>query len=87
MKYLLDTCLLAELVKSAPEPAVLPFGQQAAHVWALMVIQAAAQGKPMAAFDSIIAATALMHGLSLVTRNIRDFNQAGVNVINPWPEA
>jgi predicted nucleic acid-binding protein len=44
-----------------------------------------AKGKPMAAFDSIIAATALEHGLALVTRNVRDFAQAPVVLINPWP--
>lgn len=34
--------------------------------------------------DALIAATALVHGLAVVTRNIRDFDGAGVVVINPW---
>ena len=36
--------------------------------------------------DALIAATALVHGLTVVTRNISDFKASGVNVINPWEE-
>ena len=38
----------------------------------------------MAAFDSLIAATALEHGLAVVTRNMRGFAHAPVVLINPW---
>jgi predicted nucleic acid-binding protein len=34
--------------------------------------------------DTLIAATAYVHGMSVVTRNVSDFKDAGVNVINPW---
>ncbi len=39
---------------------------------------------PMPIPDSFIAATALVHGLTLVTRNISDFDHAGVPMLNPW---
>jgi predicted nucleic acid-binding protein len=39
---------------------------------------------PMADRDSFIAATALVHGLTLVTRNTRDFERAGIKLFNPW---
>ena len=42
----------------------------------------AAAGRP--AIDSLLAATAAHHGLSLVTRNARDFEGLGIEVINPW---
>ena len=41
-------------------------------------------GRPMPAIDSLLAATAIHHGLKLVTRNACDFEFAGLEVINPW---
>ncbi|PVZ82187.1 VapC toxin family PIN domain ribonuclease [Serratia sp. S1B] len=34
--------------------------------------------------DALIAATALVHGMAVVTRNVVDFEQTGVEIINPW---
>lgn len=34
--------------------------------------------------DALIAATALVHGLTVATRNVADFEQTGVSVVNPW---
>jgi predicted nucleic acid-binding protein len=34
--------------------------------------------------DSLIAATAIVHGLTVVTRNVADFADTGVAVVNPW---
>ena len=34
--------------------------------------------------DAFIAATALVHGMTIVTRNVRDFEGTGVKLINPW---
>ena len=41
-------------------------------------------GRPLPTTDSLIAATALVHGLSVVTRNSQDMVGSGVEVINPW---
>jgi predicted nucleic acid-binding protein len=37
------------------------------------------------AVDGLLAATALVHGLTVVTRNERDFADLGVPLLNPWP--
>lgn len=41
-------------------------------------------GRPLPAIDSLLAATALHHNLTLVTRNMKDFADMGVDLINPW---
>jgi hypothetical protein len=40
--------------------------------------------EPRPAMDSLIAATALVHGMTLVTRNVADFQSSGVTIFNPW---
>ena len=39
---------------------------------------------PRSERDALIAATALVHGMSVVTRNVRDFEPTGVQLIDPW---
>jgi predicted nucleic acid-binding protein len=39
---------------------------------------------PRAERDALIAATALVHGMSVVTRNVADFEPTGVTIVNPW---
>ena len=41
-------------------------------------------GRPVPAIDSLLAATSLQHNLTLVTRNVKDFADMGVELINPW---
>jgi hypothetical protein len=42
------------------------------------------KGRPLATFDGLLAATALHHGLTLVTRNVKDSSDLGVSIFNPW---
>lgn len=52
--------------------------------WGSMCGNLLRRGRPKPAIDSLLAATAHVHGLTLVTRNTRDFMDFDVKVINPW---
>jgi predicted nucleic acid-binding protein len=62
---------------------ILPVDAQVADRWGRLV---AAANRPVPAIDSLLAATAAHHGLSLVTRNVRDFANLGLEIINPWTD-
>jgi predicted nucleic acid-binding protein len=134
VSYLLDTNVLAEIRKKAPDPAVsawyadvddedlflsvlvmgeirqgvtrlrrkdprqaavieawlnrlqhefvdrvLPVSQDVALEWGRL-----SAGDPLPVVDGLIAATALVHGLTVVTRNVDDFEPTGVPVLNPF---
>jgi len=49
--------------------------------WGRLLVSA---GRTLPAVDSLLAATALQHDLTLVTRNTADFAGTGVRLINPW---
>ena len=63
---------------------ILPVDRQVAMRWASLVAQGSRTGRPLPTVDSLIAATALTHGLTIVTRNTRDFEGIGATTINPW---
>ena len=42
--------------------------------------------RPIEYRDSLIAATALVHGMTVVTRNVRHFGHTGADILNPWNE-
>lgn len=138
MKFLLDTCLLSELVKKEPNAAVIRWveagdeqnfflsvltpgelqkgisklrpgvrkeelqawvghdllGRFAGRIldldwptvmlWGKLQGEAEQQGDKLPVMDSLLAATALVHGLVVVTRNVKDFARCQVRVFNPW---
>ena len=140
MKYLLDTCVVSELVAKQPNPRVLEWidsvDQDGVYLsvitigeltkgieklpnskrkqelsdwmenellvrfqdkvialgvdilvhWGTMVARLEAKGRTLPAMDSLIAASALEKGLTLVTRNEADFDGTGVEIVNPWKE-
>lgn len=52
--------------------------------WAQLLAELRTRGRSMPIKDSLIAATALVHGLAVVTRNRSDFEKAGVKIIDPF---
>ena len=137
MKYLLDTCVLSEFIKSQPDKKVnswiakiseadmlisvftigelrkgidkldagkrrqklnlwfqdimnwgdgriLEFNKISAKNWGILVAQLETQGRPMPIIDSMIAAVAMTYECTLVTRNVNDFMDVNIPIINPW---
>jgi predicted nucleic acid-binding protein len=63
---------------------VLDFDVRSASVWARLLAQLKKDGLVMPIKDSLIAATALAHNLTVVTRNTKDFEKSGVAVLDPF---
>ena len=72
---------LAEVVRDFHD-AILPFDLDAAQVWGRLRVP-----QPEHALDKQIAATTLIHDLTLVTRNVADFAGTGARVLNPFLKA
>ena len=57
---------------------------ETSQCWAKMLVSLRAKGVSMPVKDSLIAASAIQHGLAIATRNIRDFAESGVRLVNPF---
>jgi predicted nucleic acid-binding protein len=138
VRYLLDTCVLSELVRPRPEASVvewisrqdelrlflsvvtigelhkgvakLPVGRRrqrleswigdeladrfrgrilpvdttVAAAWGALLGEAEAGGTSLPVIDALIAATAMVNGCIVVTRNVTDLERTGSKVLNPW---
>jgi len=138
MKYLLDTCVVSEVVKKEPNPAVirwldtgdegrmylsvltlgelikgitkLPIGEkreklqswvrndlavrfgprlveidtEIARAWGMLLGEAEKRGEKLPVIDSLIAVSASVHDLIVVTRNVQDMARCQARVFNPW---
>lgn len=62
----------------------LPWDAAVSRRWARLVIGLRKKGRTMPLLDAMVAATALEHGLTVVTRNLRDFQHAGVSLFDPF---
>ncbi len=71
---------LDDLLSNTPSERILPVTKEIALRWATLRME-----RPNTqTIDAQIAATALIHGLILVTRNVKDFTFDGLTVFNPW---
>lgn len=75
---------LTHKVRPMFEQRVLPITEDIMFKWRLLVEDGRKAGHTFSQPDLIIAATALHHGLTLVTRDTGDFAKARVPIVNPW---
>ena len=68
------------------EGRVLPIGTAIADQWGRITAIAKAAGRPIHAMDAFLAATARVHDLTIVTRDVTDFKSIDIPVLNPWLE-
>jgi toxin FitB len=78
---------LTHKVRPMFEQRVLPVSEDVMFKWRLLVEDGRKAGHTFSQPDLIIAATALHHGLMIVSRNTSDFEKARVPIINPWIRA
>jgi predicted nucleic acid-binding protein len=60
---------------------ILPVDLEIAEAWGRI-----SAPRSLSVVDALLAATALVHGMILVTRNIRDMHNTGVQILNPWSD-
>lgn len=66
---------------------ILPIDLETAVIWGEVTAKSERRGKSIPSVDGLIAATALRHGLHLMTRNVTDFEATGAMLINPWEDS
>ena len=66
------------------EGRILPVDQSIADRWGLLRAQAQLKGRSLSVIDALLAATALQHNLTIVSRNTSDFSIVDLAVVNPW---
>jgi toxin FitB len=81
----LENWIQADLVHSF-DGRILPVTLSIADQWGRCDAKRRLAGRPLSTADGLIAATAFEHDLTLVTRNVPDFDGLGVTIVNPWAE-
>ncbi len=78
---------LAHKMRPMFDQRVLPITEDIMFKWRLLVEDGRKAGHTYSQPDLIIAATALVHGLTIVSRDTKDFEMTAVPLINPWIDA
>ena len=79
----LETWLKVEL-QTRFSGRILPINATIADRWGLLAAEAKRKGKPLSIIGGLLAATALHHNLTVVSRNTDDFINTPAQVLNPW---
>jgi len=81
----LETWLFDELVPGF-QGRLIGIDRKLMTAWAKMIAELKTKGMVRQSFDSLIEATALHHQLILVTRNVKNFQNSQVTILNPWAD-
>ena len=68
------------------EERLLAVDRHVASRWGVLVGTSERKGRPLPVIDSLIAATAIAHDLTVVSRNSKDFERCGIRCLKPWSE-
>jgi toxin FitB len=85
-KSALDSWLRLDLVEGF-SARIIDIAAPVANVWGELMAGSKRRGIGLHAIDGFLAATALAHNQTLVTRNIKDFEALGLPLLNPWDAA
>ena len=66
------------------ERQILYFDERAARVYASLLSTRNRLGRPMSQSDAMIASICRSHGAIIATRNVRDFQDCGIEIVDPW---
>jgi len=75
---------LAEELPVRFEERILDIDRQVADTWGVLMARGQKIGLTLGSMDAFVAATAEAHGLTLVTRNVKDFRRLGISLLDPW---
>jgi toxin FitB len=75
---------VADALFSETQERLLPFDAKAADRYGDLVAALEGAGRPISVADAIIASITWVHRASLATRNVRDFDDCGIRVVNPY---
>ena len=73
-----------EQLRQRFQERIVSFDEETAVRWGDLAAEAQTSGHPLPVIDALIAATALQHAALLATRNVVDFRNTGVEIVNPW---
>lgn len=76
--------MIDQIIREDFAGRILPFDSPAAEAFAAIAAARRAIGRPILHADCQIAAIARVHGASVATRNMPDFTDCGIDLINPW---
>jgi toxin FitB len=76
--------MLSNVESDLFENRILPFDQSSAHAFGPLVVRRTRAGRPIGTMDALIAAIAIAQDMALATRDVADFAELGLDLINPF---